>query len=805
MPGGTRKRSTRGMAARRPRAGAAGGTAQPDLVAFATGYLVRFPFIDPAHLRQVDRPHLYQHVLSPHHDNPFMAGLVQPDSGQYDPRPLAERGHRQFLQAGQRRPAAAAGFRGVVHRDRHFFDHAPPSAPVHTSTRHCYEVAHMDYPTRPAAHHQSAGAAVTPPSLIRAASGLLLLTSTHDAGPPGGRPDPTPGRLRTRTRAVRPLDWASLHPRPPRRAVVTARGGHRQAAPAGSSVGSGTQPGAGTSTGCGQPPSADTPPAVSLRGHGGSGGGERLSRAGIRDYMHDVVQTIVRLPAQPVLVGHSIGGLVVQRVLERYPVRAGVLISPVPGHSGHRLAHNVTRRYPGDLVRVPRRTRPSKAPILVLGSPDDRLKPLADMRQVAGHYGAELCLFPGWATTSCSTPAGSATGCVAGLGGGHRAEPASGRWREGRGKGERLSLGGPGLSSPSCARANGHPAPVTRSHPSLVTMSGLVYSDSSSRSRVPAKELWWLPGTGRTRWRWRSSRASSSGPMHPPLRGRDDAAFAGEGREHPPELRLALLGRRRPEQAADDHAGGDGARGAAARTHGLTESPTPGAPSWSTGSANCSARPEKEYPGFEAGLSLMPVTATRRRGRPADTARCDCASISRRCVPRTSSLRAKGLPRLFASRASTGRRCCGAELAFVVTLRDDIARGRSTASSSGAATPPPHTGRTPPPHLPLPPHPPRCPAPVPPTTAPHPTRREAPTPQETLKTRCPAGWCDAPCRDRPPPRAHRRHGPRTGAPARAAAIHPEPDRPGPGLTARFAVARHVPSRPGRTPAHPRRR
>ncbi|MGZ4620210.1 MAG: alpha/beta hydrolase [Frankiaceae bacterium] len=277
-------------------------------------------------------------------------------------------------------------------------------------------------------------------------------------------------------------------------------------------MGSGTQPGAGTSTGCGQPPSADTPPAVSLRGHGGSGGGERLSRAGIRDYMHDVVQTIVRLPAQPVLVGHSIGGLVVQRVLERYPVRAGVLISPVPGHSGHRLAHNVTRRYPGDLVRVPRRTRPSKAPILVLGSPDDRLKPLADMRQVAGNLRGRAAPVPrdGPRLHARRRPAG-ATGCVAGLGGGHRAEPASGRWREGRGEGERPSRGA-AVSSPSCTRENGHPAPVTRSHPSLVTMSGLVYSDSSSRSRVPAKELWWLPGTGRTRWRWQSSPASSNGP-----------------------------------------------------------------------------------------------------------------------------------------------------------------------------------------------------------------------------------------------------------------------------------------------------
>ena len=46
-------------------------------------------------------------------------------------------------------------------------------------------------------------------------------------------------------------------------------------------------------------------------------------------------------------------------------------------------------------LTLPRRARPSKAPVLVLGSPDDRLMPLADVRQVAEHYGAELRLFPG--------------------------------------------------------------------------------------------------------------------------------------------------------------------------------------------------------------------------------------------------------------------------------------------------------------------------------------------------------------------------------------------------------------------------
>lgn len=70
--------------------------------------------------------------------------------------------------------------------------------------------------------------------------------------------------------------------------------------------------------------------ALSLRGHGGSAGRERLAVTTLRDYLHDVLQTVIALPQPPVLVGHGMGALVVQQVLERYPAAAGVLVAPVP-------------------------------------------------------------------------------------------------------------------------------------------------------------------------------------------------------------------------------------------------------------------------------------------------------------------------------------------------------------------------------------------------------------------------------------------------------------------------------------------
>ena len=56
--------------------------------------------------------------------------------------------------------------------------------------------------------------------------------------------------------------------------------------------------------------------AVSLRGHGGSHGRERIDWHSIADYVEDVTRVIDWLGQQPVLVGHSMGGFIVQKYLE---------------------------------------------------------------------------------------------------------------------------------------------------------------------------------------------------------------------------------------------------------------------------------------------------------------------------------------------------------------------------------------------------------------------------------------------------------------------------------------------------------
>lgn len=70
--------------------------------------------------------------------------------------------------------------------------------------------------------------------------------------------------------------------------------------------------------------------ALSLRGHGGSTGKAQMDWLSVTDYVDDVRQVIEALQIDPVLLGHSMGGFVVQKYLERFPARAVALLCSVP-------------------------------------------------------------------------------------------------------------------------------------------------------------------------------------------------------------------------------------------------------------------------------------------------------------------------------------------------------------------------------------------------------------------------------------------------------------------------------------------
>ena len=70
--------------------------------------------------------------------------------------------------------------------------------------------------------------------------------------------------------------------------------------------------------------------AVSLRGHGASDGREHIDWHSVADYVDDVAMVADWLGEAPVLVGHSMGGFVVQKYLEHHPLPAAALLCSVP-------------------------------------------------------------------------------------------------------------------------------------------------------------------------------------------------------------------------------------------------------------------------------------------------------------------------------------------------------------------------------------------------------------------------------------------------------------------------------------------
>lgn len=70
--------------------------------------------------------------------------------------------------------------------------------------------------------------------------------------------------------------------------------------------------------------------APSLRGHGNSLADKPLRLCSISDFVEDVASVVETLPAAPIMVGHSMGGFVVQKYLEAHDSPAGILLASTP-------------------------------------------------------------------------------------------------------------------------------------------------------------------------------------------------------------------------------------------------------------------------------------------------------------------------------------------------------------------------------------------------------------------------------------------------------------------------------------------
>jgi non-heme chloroperoxidase len=186
--------------------------------------------------------------------------------------------------------------------------------------------------------------------------------------------------------------------------------------------------------------------ALSLRGHGNSEGRDHLDWHSIGSYVEDVAEVIGSLGEAPVLIGHSMGGMVVQKYLETAEVPAAVLMASVPPqgllssslqlainspdlfrdlngilHGGqasaeglrqilfaqpvdddtliryYRLMQPESQRAIWDmaLFDLPQRWRMKLPPLLVLGAEHDALIPASFVESTADYYGIQPEIFPG--------------------------------------------------------------------------------------------------------------------------------------------------------------------------------------------------------------------------------------------------------------------------------------------------------------------------------------------------------------------------------------------------------------------------
>lgn len=92
--------------------------------------------------------------------------------------------------------------------------------------------------------------------------------------------------------------------------------------------------------------------AVSLRGHGASDTDRPLWRLGLADYADDVRRTATTFRRWPVLIGHSLGGTIVQQVARTLPVPAMVLLASNSPSGTRSIALRTVRRHPVAAARA---------------------------------------------------------------------------------------------------------------------------------------------------------------------------------------------------------------------------------------------------------------------------------------------------------------------------------------------------------------------------------------------------------------------------------------------------------------------
>jgi cation diffusion facilitator CzcD-associated flavoprotein CzcO len=123
-----------------------GSEEQIEVIVYATGFNIVFPFMDKKYVNWKNgRPHLYLNIFHPEHDNIFVAGLIQPDSGQWGLVDYQTQLIAKFIGALTDNPTQANKFRRLKAGPQPDLGHGIKYIEV---TRHYVEVEHFSYRQR---------------------------------------------------------------------------------------------------------------------------------------------------------------------------------------------------------------------------------------------------------------------------------------------------------------------------------------------------------------------------------------------------------------------------------------------------------------------------------------------------------------------------------------------------------------------------------------------------------------------------------------------------------------------------------
>ena len=92
--------------------------------------------------------------------------------------------------------------------------------------------------------------------------------------------------------------------------------------------------------------------AVNLRGHGNSEGQDRLRWTRIADFVDDLTNATAKLASPPILIGHSMGGVVIQKYMEDHSTPGAVLLTTPPPTGLLPTAIRIARRHPLRFLRI---------------------------------------------------------------------------------------------------------------------------------------------------------------------------------------------------------------------------------------------------------------------------------------------------------------------------------------------------------------------------------------------------------------------------------------------------------------------